>query len=65
MKNKLIPIMAIRVEEFSNGGYKTSQHTERKLMNFENWVNGGLEVFKNQSFKSQLFSSSQEKNTLN
>ena len=40
------PTMAIRVVEFSNGGYKIrkifakNQHTQRKLLNFENWVNG-------------------------
>ena len=39
-------IMAIQVVEFSNGGYKIrkifakNQHTQRKLLNFENWVNG-------------------------
>ena len=39
-------IVAIRVVEFSNGGTKLerflpkNQHTQRKLMNFENWVNG-------------------------
>ena len=39
-------IMAIRVVEFSNRGYKIrkilpkNQHTQRKLLNFENWVNG-------------------------
>ena len=38
--------MAIQVVEFSNGGYKIrkifakNQHTQRKLLNFENWVNG-------------------------
>ena len=38
--------MAIRVVEFSNGGIKLerflpkNQHTQRKLLNFENWVNG-------------------------
>ena len=32
-----------------------NQHTQRKLFNFENWVNGASEVFKNQNFKSQLF----------
>ena len=56
--------MAIRVVEFSSGGTKLerflpkNQHTLRKLLNFENWVNGVSEVFKNQSFKSKLFSSS-------
>ena len=45
--------MAIRVVEFSNGPGGTklerflpkNQHTQRKLLNFENWVNG--EVSKN------------------
>ena len=38
--------MAIRVVKFSNGGYEIkrllpkNQHTQRKLLNFENWVNG-------------------------
>ena len=38
--------MAIGGVEFSNGGYKLerflpkNQHTLRKLLNFENWVNG-------------------------
>ena len=37
--------MAIRVMEFSNLGYKlerflpNNQHTQRKLLNFENWIN--------------------------
>ena len=33
--------MAILVEEISNGGNKImpkNQHTQRKLLNFENWV---------------------------
>ena len=40
--------MAIWVVEFSNGGTKLerflpkNQHTQRKLLNFENWVNGEL-----------------------
>ena len=38
-------IMAVRVVEFSNGVYKIrflhkNQHTQRKLLNFENWTNG-------------------------
>ena len=39
-------IMAIRVVEFSSGGYKINrfllmnQRTQRKLLNFDNWVNG-------------------------
>ena len=38
--------MAIWVVEISNGGTKLerflpkNQHTQRKLLNFENWVNG-------------------------
>ena len=37
--------MVIRVVEFSNRGYKLeqyfpkNQHTQRKLLNFENWCN--------------------------
>ena len=40
--------MAIQVMEFSNGGTKLgrflpkNQHTQRKLLNFENWIRGGL-----------------------
>ena len=38
--------MALGVVEFSSGGTKLerflpkNQHTQRKLLNFENWVNG-------------------------
>ena len=38
--------MAIRVVEFSSGGIRLerflpkNQHTQRKLLNFEDWVNG-------------------------
>ena len=38
--------MAIRVAEFSNGGTKLerflpkNKHTQWKLLDFENWVNG-------------------------
>ena len=40
-------IMALRVVGFLSWGYKIrnifpkNQHTQRKLLNFENWVNGG------------------------
>ena len=40
--------MAVRVVEFSNGGIKLeknllkNQHTQRKLLNFKNWVNGEM-----------------------
>ena len=50
--------MAIRVMEFSNGGTKLekilpkNQHTQRKLLNFENWVNG--EVSKVPKFDQSL-----------
>ena len=44
--------MAIRVVEFSKGGGGTklerflpkNQHIQRKLLNFENWVNVGLRI---------------------
>ena len=42
-----MPIIAIGVLGFSNGGGTKSErflpknkHTQRKLLNFENWVNG-------------------------
>ena len=40
-----MPIMAIQVVEFSSRGKKSegflpkNQHAQRKLLNFENWVN--------------------------
>ena len=40
--------MAVRVLEFSSRGYKIrkilhkNQHTQRKLLNFEFWINGEL-----------------------
>ena len=43
--------MAIWVVEFSNGGTKLdrflpkNQHTQRKLLNFENWTNGSHSSF--------------------
>ena len=46
-----IMVMAIRVVVFSYGGTKLerfltkNQHTQSKLSNFENWVNGGLRSF--------------------
>ena len=39
-----VAVMAIQVAEVSNGGYKIrkilpkNQHTQKKLLNFENWV---------------------------
>ena len=44
--------MAIWVMEFSSGGTKLelflpeNQHTQRKLLNLDNWNNGGLRSFK-------------------
>ena len=41
-------IMAVQVVEFSDGGTKLerilskNQHTQRKLLNFEFWINGEL-----------------------
>ena len=52
--------MAIRVVKFSNGGTKLerflpkNQHTLRKFLNFENWVNGGLRSFKKSGFKKSI-----------
>ena len=52
-------VMAMLVVEFSNGGTKLerflhkNQHTQRKLLYFENWIiRGASEVFKNQSFEN-------------
>ena len=42
----IVCCLAVRVVEFSNGGIELerflpkNQHTQRKLLNFENWVNG-------------------------
>ena len=54
----VVPVvtMAIRVVEFSNWGTKLERflpknhHTERKLLNFENWINGGLRSFQKSEF---------------
>ena len=45
-KHKRALNMVVRVVEFSSGGTKIkrflpqSQHTQRKLLNLENWCNG-------------------------
>ena len=45
---RTVGIMAIQVVEFSSGGTKLerflhkNQHTQRKLLNFEFWINGEL-----------------------
>ena len=38
------PTMVVRVVEFSSGGrfLHKNQHTQRKLLNFEFWINGEL-----------------------
>ena len=46
-----LSIMAIRVVEFQTGGTKleiflpNNQHTQRKLLNFENLGNGEVHIF--------------------
>ena len=54
----MVCTMAIRVVEFSSGGTKLerilpkNQHTQRKLLNFDNWVNGvGVKKCQNMTFK--------------
>ena len=53
---------------FKRGGTKLerflpkNQHTQRKLLSFENWISGASKVFKNQSFRNQIFSSSHSPN---
>ena len=48
--------MAVRVVELSNGGYKIRkvlpkhQHSQRKFLNFENWISGGLGGFQKSEF---------------
>ena len=48
--------MEIRVVEFSNGGYKLerflpkNQHPQRKLLNFENQISGGLRSYQKSDF---------------
>ena len=36
-----------------------NQHAQRKLLNFKNWISGGLRSFQKSELQSQLFSSSQ------
>ena len=58
----LLHIWQYRLWNFQTRGTKLerclpkNQHTQKKLLNFENWINRGL-----RSLKSQLFSSSQKK----
>ena len=52
--------MAIRIVEFSNGGTKLerflqkNQQTQRKLLNFEFWINGELSKI-GHHFSSKIF----------
>ena len=52
--------MAIQLVEFSDGGTKLeiflpkNQHTERKLLNFENWVNEEVTKTPKFDFQSQF-----------
>ena len=46
-------IMAIPVVEFSNQGYKDIC-LKRKLLNFENWINGGLRSFQKSEFQKSI-----------
>jgi hypothetical protein len=53
---------------FQTGGTKLerflhkNQHTQRKLLNFENWINGGLRSFEKSEFqKSSIFIFSEKK----
>ena len=58
--------MAIRVVEFSNGGYKLERflrknhYTQRKLLSFEFWINGELSKighhFSNKKFGKLILS---------
>ena len=45
--------MAIQVVEFSNRGYKI-RNTQRKLLNFENWVYGEVSKIERHFSKSDL-----------
>ena len=48
--------MAIRVVEFSNGGYKIrkvlakNQHAQKEFIDFEDWICVGLRSFQNSEF---------------
>ena len=48
--------MAIRLWSFQTGGTKLerflhkNQHTQKKLLNLENWINGGFRSFQKSGF---------------
>ena len=54
-------VMAIRVVEFSNRGTKLekklskNQHTQRKLLNFENWVIGEHSIANSSQFPTSMY----------
>ena len=56
--------MEIWVVEFSNGGSKIkifllkNQHTQRKLLNVENWISGGPQKFQKSEFLKLIISHS-------
>ena len=53
--------MAIQVVEFSSGGTKLerflhkNQHTQRKLLNFEFWINGELSKIGHHFINKEIF----------
>ena len=63
--------MAIRAVEFSDGGTKLerflpkNQLTQRKLLNFENWNNGGLRSLQIRVLKVNHFQLLSKKNIPN
>ena len=62
----IFPLWQYGLWSFQAGGTKLesflpkNQHIQRKSLNFDNWVNGGLRSFQKSEFKSKLFSSSQK-----
>jgi hypothetical protein len=56
MPNFVSPIWQYGLWSFQTGGSKLerflqkNQHTQRKLLNFENWINGGLRSFQKSEF---------------
>ena len=53
---KWLPLWQYGLWSFQTGGTKLerflpkNQHTHRKLLNFENWINGGLRSFQKSEF---------------
>ena len=52
--------MSIRIVDFSKGGTKLerflskNQHTQRKWLNFENWISLGLRSFQKSDFEKSI-----------